>query len=121
MNPGQIIGNYEIVSYLGGGGMGEVWLAVDRRINREVAIKGLHPQLLKNEEVRSRFRNEAMTLAKQGRKITAASCNHPVAEHLALGSRLGVSGTPAIFFDGQLIPGYVPPEELAQYMGLHTP
>ena len=64
MNPGQIIGNYEIVSYLGGGGMGEVWLAVDRRINREVAIKGLHPQLLKNEEVRSRFRNEAMTLAK---------------------------------------------------------
>lgn len=64
MNPGQIINNYEIVSYLGGGGMGEVWLAVDRRINRQVAIKSLHPQLLKNEEVRSRFRNEAMTLAK---------------------------------------------------------
>ncbi len=64
MTPGQIINNYEIVSFLGGGGMGEVWLAVDRRINRQVAIKGLHPQLLKNEEVRTRFRNEAMTLAK---------------------------------------------------------
>lgn len=64
MTPGQIISNYEIVSYLGGGGMGEVWLAEDRRINRQVAIKGLHPQLLSNEEVRTRFRNEAVTLAK---------------------------------------------------------
>ncbi len=64
MHPGQIIDKYEVVSYLGGGGMGEVWLAVDRRTNFQVAIKSLHPQLLSNEMLRSRFRNEAVTLSR---------------------------------------------------------
>ena len=39
--PGQVIDNYEIVSLLGSGGSGEVYLATDRRLTRKVAIKVL--------------------------------------------------------------------------------
>src|SRR4051794_13178932 len=39
--PGQVIDDYEIVSLLGSGGSGEVYLATDRRLSRSVAIKVL--------------------------------------------------------------------------------
>ena len=41
------------------GGIGQVWLARDKQINREVAIKTLRPELLKHGRVRSRFLQEA--------------------------------------------------------------
>jgi eukaryotic-like serine/threonine-protein kinase len=41
------------------GGIGRVWLARDRQLNREVAIKTLRPELLKDDGVRSRFLQEA--------------------------------------------------------------
>ena len=56
----------------------------------------------------------AMTNAKQGKRVSAASCEDPVAEQYSLGSRLGVQGTPAIFFaNGRLLPGYKPAQQLA--------
>lgn len=56
----------------------------------------------------------AMTNAKQGKRVSAASCEDPVAEQYSLGSRLGVQGTPAIFFaNGSLLPGYKPAQQLA--------
>jgi serine/threonine-protein kinase len=39
--PGQMLGPYEIVSPLGSGGMGEVWLARDPTLKRQLAIKVL--------------------------------------------------------------------------------
>lgn len=66
----------------------------------------------------SEHRQQAMTMAKNGKKVIERSCDHPVAEHFMLGNRIGVAGTPAIFFHGQSIPGYVPPAKLAQYLGL---
>src|SRR5690606_8655531 len=59
-------------------------------------------------------RDQAMTNAKQGKRVSAASCEDPVAEQYSLGSRLGVQGTPAIFFaNGRLLPGYKPAQQLA--------
>ena len=56
-------GKYVIVKVLGEGGMGNVYLAEHSQIGRKVAIKALHPQLVKNEAIRARFKNEASTMA----------------------------------------------------------
>jgi serine/threonine protein kinase len=60
---GDRIGAYEIVRYLGGGGMGEVYLACHIHIGRQAAIKVLLPELSTNVDVVSRFFNEARATA----------------------------------------------------------
>jgi serine/threonine protein kinase len=59
----QQIQNYKIISLIGEGGMGDVYLAEHVSIKRKVAIKVLKPELVKNEEIRLRFKNEASMLA----------------------------------------------------------
>jgi tetratricopeptide (TPR) repeat protein/predicted Ser/Thr protein kinase len=61
---GQTLGHYRIIEKIGQGGMGVVYLAHDVRLDRKVAIKVLPPGLLSEEAVRTRFRNEALALAK---------------------------------------------------------
>lgn len=62
---GQIVSNYRLISQIGEGGMGTVYLAEHIHLsNRKVAIKALHRQMLSNEQVRMRFRKEAATLAQ---------------------------------------------------------
>ncbi len=61
---GKIILNYKIISILGEGGMGSVYLAEHTQVNRKAAIKILLPQHLKNAEIKSRFKNEASLLAE---------------------------------------------------------
>jgi serine/threonine protein kinase len=62
---GQVVSNYRLVSQIGEGGMGLVYLAEHIHLsNRKVAIKALHKQMLSNEQVRLRFRNEAATLSQ---------------------------------------------------------
>jgi serine/threonine protein kinase len=60
---GRKILNYTIISLIGEGGMGSVYLAEHAQVNRKVAIKVLHPQYTKNEEIKIRFKNEASTMA----------------------------------------------------------
>jgi len=60
---GKIILNYEIKSLIGEGGMGAVYFAQHVHVNRKVAIKALLPQFLKNQEIRTRFKNEASMMA----------------------------------------------------------
>ena len=56
----------------------------------------------------------AMTDAKARRDVRPARCDNPVAEQYEAGRAIGVRGTPAIVLEsGELIPGYVSPEELA--------
>lgn len=61
---GKKILNYEIISVLGKGGMGEVYLAKHATIDRFVAIKALLPSLFGNSEIRQRFINEAKTMSQ---------------------------------------------------------
>ena len=66
----------------------------------------------------SQDRNAAMNQAKMGANVQAPNCANPVQEHMALGSRLGVRGTPAIFTEtGQQVGGYLPAAQLAQAVG----
>ncbi|MDW3095177.1 MAG: DsbC family protein [Gammaproteobacteria bacterium] len=60
-------------------------------------------------------RAEALTRAKNGEELPAENCDNPVADHFEIGKKIGVSGTPAILTaDGELMPGYMPAEVLAQ-------
>ena len=56
----------------------------------------------------------SLTRLKNDKEVPANFCdNQPVSQHYAIGNKLGVSGTPAIFSsDGRLFPGYLSPEEL---------
>jgi Tol biopolymer transport system component/tRNA A-37 threonylcarbamoyl transferase component Bud32 len=66
--PGTRLGSYEVVSILGVGGMGEVYRARDRKLNRDVAIKVLLAAVAYDPERLVRFSREAQVLA---------SLNHP--------------------------------------------
>src|SRR5437660_1663452 len=63
MKIGTQIGSDKIISCLGAGGMGEVYLGKDLRLGREVAIKVLNAQFSNNSELVARFEREARALA----------------------------------------------------------
>jgi serine/threonine protein kinase/Tol biopolymer transport system component len=68
LRPEDEISHYRIVGPLGAGGMGEVYLAQDRSLDRSVALKILPPDLVKSEERVKRFVLEAKS---------ASSLSHP--------------------------------------------
>src|SRR5580698_2108928 len=63
LTSGTKLGPYEIQSPLGAGGMGEVYLARDTRLDRTVAIKILPSHLSSNIESKQRFEREARAIA----------------------------------------------------------
>ena len=65
---GQRIGSYQIEAWIGAGGMGEVYRALDTKLNRQVAIKVLLPAVADDPDRLARFSREAQVLA---------SLNHP--------------------------------------------
>ena len=69
MTPGTQLGPYEILAPLGAGGMGEVYRARDRKLNRDVAIKVLLPSLAGDPDRLARFSREAQVLAYGSRII----------------------------------------------------
>jgi tetratricopeptide (TPR) repeat protein len=65
---GRTVAQYEIVSRLGGGGMGVVYRAHDRKLGRTVAVKFLPPQWSHDEAAKQRFIREAQA---------ASATHHP--------------------------------------------
>ncbi|HPN41820.1 MAG TPA: serine/threonine protein kinase, partial [Candidatus Cloacimonadota bacterium] len=59
LEPGNKIRVYLILRPLGEGGMGEVWLAQEDLLERQVAIKRLNPTLTQEAQFVQRFQNEA--------------------------------------------------------------
>lgn len=77
LEPGERLDAYEIVRPLGSGGMGEVWLATERRLGRKVALKLLPADLIRDPSRVLRFEQEARA---------ASTLNHPnVCTILAVG------------------------------------
>lgn len=62
--PRDKVGPYRVERQLGSGGMGEVLLAFDDRLQRHVAIKKLHLAMFSAPDLRERFRREAQAVAK---------------------------------------------------------
>src|SRR5262249_43572942 len=61
---GATLGRYEILEEVGHGGMATVYRAMDPRLERNVALKVIHPHLRDNPEIAQRFRHEARAVAK---------------------------------------------------------
>ena len=70
---GSRLGHYLVLDKLGSGGMGDVYLAEDTRLNRRVALKFLRPAVAEARDSRARFLREARA---------AAALNHPNIVHL---------------------------------------
>jgi Tol biopolymer transport system component len=64
IEPGSRLGPYEMSARIGAGGMGEVWRAVDTRLERNVAIKILPGEFAENAQLRLRFEREAKTISQ---------------------------------------------------------
>lgn len=63
----------------------------------------------------SKDRQNALTAAKNREPVEGNKCDDPVADQYALGRKLGVRGTPAIYLsDGRMLPGYMPPNEIVK-------
>jgi two-component system LytT family response regulator len=90
---GESIGPYRIQSRLGEGGMGEVYLATDTRLDRNVALKILPPALAQDHDRMERFDREAKA---------ASALNHPNVAHIyEIGEARGIHFLAMEFIEGK--------------------
>jgi serine/threonine protein kinase len=64
LTKGQNLQNYQIINAVGSGGMSTVYVALDTKLQRKVALKVLHPHLLGDKVALERFKREALSAAK---------------------------------------------------------
>src|SRR6185436_2126813 len=92
LSKGTRLGGYEIRSHIGAGGMGEVYLAQDTKLDRKVALKILPADLASNNDRMERFVREAKS---------AAALNHPhIAQVFEIGEHDGSHFIAMEFIDG---------------------
>lgn len=115
LRPGGRLGSYEIVGRLGVGAMGEVWRARDPRLEREVALKVLPPELANDPERLVRFEREAKALA---------ALSHPsIIAIYTVESADGVRFLTTELVEGQTLARLMPLNgmELEQFLSLAVP
>ena len=112
LTSGTKLGPYEIQSALGAGGMGEVYLARDTRLDRTVAVKILPPHLSSNLEAKQRFDREARAIS---------SLNHPnICTLHDVGHQDGTDFLVMEYLEGEtladrLMKGPLSPEQVLKY------
>lgn len=93
--PGSRLGGYEIRSQLGVGGMGEVYLAYDLKLDRKVALKTLPTEVVANQQRMRRFVQEAKA---------ASALNHPnILTIHEIGEDAGTNFIATEFIDGETL------------------
>ena len=115
---GELIdGRYELLHLIATGGMATIYLALDTRLDRKVAVKIMHPHLASDEVFINRFIREAKA---------AAALSHPnIVAVQDQGWNQG--GTPAVFLVMELVEGHtlrdylfeqgaLPPAEVVHYL-----
>ncbi len=70
---GQTLAHYKILKKIGSGGMGDVYLAEDTKLDRKVALKVLPEEFAKDKERLARFEREAKLLASLTIRTSPAS------------------------------------------------
>lgn len=95
LEKGQQLGSYLILDRLGAGGMGEVYLAKDSRLERTVALKVLSPDISADKRRMQRFRQEAKV---------ASSLNQPnILTIFEFGETEGLTFLATEFIDGETL------------------
>src|SRR6476660_7778353 len=95
LTSGTKLGPYEIQSPLGSGGMGEVYRALDTRLNRTVAVKVLASHLSKSPELKQRMEREARAIS---------SLNHPnICQLFDIGLQDGTDFLVMEFLEGETL------------------
>ena len=81
---GRTLTHYKILKKIGSGGMGDVFLADDRKLDRKVALKVLPAELAQNADRRSRFQREAKAIAALNHPhiVTVYSVEEQTGRHL---------------------------------------
>src|SRR5690349_18372736 len=93
LTSGTKLGPYEIQAPLGSGGMGEVYRALDPRLDRTVAVKVLASHLSSSPELRQRMEREARAIS---------SLNHPhICQLYDIGSQDGTDYLVMEFLEGE--------------------
>ena len=64
LSPGMMLGHFTVTKFIGGGGMGRVYLGFDKSLDRKVAIKVLQRQRAQDQFSVARFMNEARSAAR---------------------------------------------------------
>ena len=99
LEKGQQLGSYLILDQLGAGGMGEVYLAKDSRLERTVALKVLSPDISEDKRRMRRFRQEAKV---------ASSLNQPnILTIFEFGEVEGLTFLATEFIDGETLRTYL--------------
>ncbi|HJW13565.1 MAG TPA: serine/threonine-protein kinase [Thermoanaerobaculia bacterium] len=112
LTAGSRLGPYQIVSPLGAGGMGEVYRALDTRLERTVAVKVLPQHLSEDAELRLRFEREARTISR---------LSHPhICALYDVGNQDGVEYLVMEYLEGETVAqrlarGALPAEQVLRY------
>lgn len=95
LEPGKQVGHFRIISKIGSGGMGDVFLADDTKLDRKVAIKFLNEKFSKDEALLNRFIQEAKA---------ASALNHPnILTVFEIGDHEGMQYMSAEYIDGKTL------------------